>query len=456
MRADPIRPAVPSETGSKPRESGRATAIRIGSLFAATVTVAEVGILLSGRVAIDASLLVYVGVQGTIIGLVALATRLEHRSLREYGFVMRGPVNTSLLFSCVLVIAFLLVEFYPGFLVGFGRVPAPDVLGFGFLLFSAPLVAVSQEATFRGYIFRKLTRGAPLTWAMGISAGLFAAQTTNFAILPALGEVAGGEYLFGTTIANFVLGLLLALYFYKARWSLLGPVATRTGMLWVATLMPVAANFSNWEASFAALLLAYGILFVIIAFGLREPRLQAHHYLGEPIGPRRLRFRERTQNRRQVRDAVLAVGVIAVVGLGATQVGPIVLGTSSPLLAIASGSMVPTLHRGDLVIVEHASPGSIAIGTIIAFHVSCLPAPTVHRVYRIVQIGSSPVYQTKGDANPSPDPCLVPYQDVIGKVVATVPYAGYSMLDPLLDAAVVALIVVAALLVPTNGGLRHR
>ena len=456
MPSNPIRPAVPLVTGSKPRETARATAIRIGILFAATVAVAEAGILLSGLVSIDASLLVYLGVQGAIFGLVVLAARLEHRPLREYGFAVRGPVVTSHLFSVVIVIAFLLVEFYPGFLVGFGRVPAPDVLGFGFLLLSAPLVAFSQEAAFRGYIFRKLTRVAPLTWAMGISAALFAAQTTNFAILPSLGEVAGGEYLFGTTIANFVLGLLLALYFYKARWSLLGPVATRTGILWVTTLMPVAANFSNWETEFAALLLAYGVLFAIVAFGLREPRLQAHHYLDEMIGPRKLRFRERAQSRRQVRDAVLAVGVIAVVGVGATQVGPLVLGTSAPLLAIATGSMVPTLHRGDLVVVEHASPSSIDVGTIIAFHVSCLPAPTVHRVYKIVQNGSSPVYQTKGDANPSPDPCTVPYQDVIGKVVATVPYAGFFVLDPLLDAAVVALIVMAALLVPTNGGLRHR
>ena len=456
MATEPTQTPVPIGPAAPRRESARATAIAIALFFGATVAVAEAGILLSGRVTVYASLIVYLGVQGSILGLVVLAARLEHRRLREYGFVVSGPVVTSLLISTVLVISYLLVEIYPGFLVGFGRVPAPDVLGFGFLLFSAPLVAVSQEAAFRGYIFRKLTRVAPLTWAMGISAALFAAQTTNFAVLPSLGEVAGGEYLFGTTIANFVLALLLALYFYKARWSLLGPVATRTGILWATTLLPVAANFSNWEMGFAALLLAYGVLFAVVAFGLREPRLQAQHYLGETIGPRRLRFRERAQNRRQVRDAVLAVGVIAVIGVGASQIGPLVLGTSSPLLAIATGSMVPTLHRGDLVIVEHASPNSIDVGTIIAFHVSCLPAPTVHRVYQIVHNGSSPVYQTKGDANPSPDPCLVPFQNVVGKVVATVPYAGFFVLDPLLDAAVVALIVVVALLAPTEGGLRHR
>ena len=456
MPYDPTRPATPIPQGGKTPETVRATAIAIGLLFAATVAIAQSALLLAGHVSILASLLVYVGVQGAILGVVVSAARLEHRSLREYGFVVRGSLAASLLFSTVLVLVFMLVELYPGFLLGFGRVLAPDVLGFGFLLLSAPLVALSQEAAFRGYVFRKLTRIVPLTWAMVLSAALFAAQTTNFAVLPSLGTVAGGEYLFGTTIGNFVFGLILALYFYKGRWSLLGPVATRTGILWVTTLLPFAANFSTWESGFAAMLLAYGTLFGVIAFGLREPRLQAHRYLGETIGPRKWRFRERARNRRQVREAVLAVGMLAVVGVGATQVGPLVLGTSSPLLAIATGSMVPTLHRGDLVVVEHASPSSIAVGTIIAFHVSCLPAPTVHRVYRIVQNGSTPVYQTKGDANPSPDPCVVPFQDVIGRAVATVPYAGFFVLDPLLDMAVVALFVVVALLGPTNGGLRRR
>lgn len=456
MPAERSWKALPERASNGPRDTLRGTWIAIALMFAATVAVAESGFLLDGVVSVDESLLVYLGAQGAILGFVVLAARLERRSLREYGFVVRGPVATSLLFSALLVVAFLAIEVYPGFVLGFGRVPAPDVLGFGFLLFSAPIVAVCQEAAFRGYIFRKLTRVAPFASAMAISAGLFALQSTNFFVFSTLGTTAGGEYLFGTTLANFVFGLFLALYFYKARWSLVGPVATRTGILWLTTLMPLAASFSNWETAFAALLLGYGALFTIVAFGLREPRLQAHHYLGDPIGPRRLRFRERHRNRRQVRDVVITVGVLAVVGVGSTQVIPAALGTTSPLLAIATGSMVPTFHRGDMVVVEHASPTSIGVGTVIAFRVSCLPAPTVHRVYKIVENGSSPVFVTKGDANPSPDPCLVPYQDVVGKVVAIVPYAGFLVLEPLLDAAIVALIILVALLVPTRGGLRRR
>lgn len=430
------------------RSPRRRVAVSVALLFLGTLAIAQAELLATLRVSATTSLLVYLAAQGGVLGLVLLVARWEHRPLRDLGLVVRGPVVATLAFSTLLVLLYVVVEIYPGFLFGFGRVPSTPVLAFGFTLFSAPVIALCQEVAFRGYIFRSLSRTVPLSWALTVSAVLFALQTTNFAGLPRLGEVAGGEYIFTTTVANLVLGLVLGLYFYKARWSLLGPVATRAGILWAVGLLPVAANFHGWETSFATVLLAYGVLFAMIAFGLREPRLQAHHYLGTGLGPRRLRFRERARNRREVRSGVITVAAVAVLFVVTTQVAPATLGASPPLVAIATGSMVPTLHRGTLVVLEHATPASIEVGTIIAFHVSCLPAPTVHRVYRIVQSGSSPVYQTKGDANPTPDPCDVPYASVIGRVVAIVPYLGLIVLDPLLAGAVVAAIIIAAWLVP--------
>lgn len=438
-----IGPSTPPQDRSVAR-----VLVAVVLLFGAALVLVQVQLRLDPKLSLIDSLLAFGAVQAAILGLAVLTARLTRQPLREVGFVLRGPVPATLLFSGVLVLAFVIVQIYPGFLVHFSRNPPQTSLVFGFALFSAPLAALGQEAAFRGYIFRTLTRVLRLPVAMAISSTCFAVYATNLLALPSLGEVGGGEYLFSTTVTNLVLGLVLALLFYKSRWSLLAPVAVRTGLLWATTLMPIVAAFPDWQTSFAALLLAYGVMLAIVAFGIREPRLQAHHYLGEKIGPRRLRFRERARNRREVRGAVGVVGVVALAFVVTTQALPAVLGTSQPLLAIATGSMVPTLHRGTLVVVVHASPGSIGVGTIIAFHVSCLPAPTVHRVYRILQGGSSPIYQTKGDANPSPDPCPVPYADVLGKVVAIVPYLGLLVLDPLLLGAVVGLIIVAALLVP--------
>ena len=418
-----------------------------GAMFVAAFAVAQLALVATQGASLTVGLVMPAAAAGGLLALVFAASRLARRPLSEYGFVVRGPVAATLLFSGLLVMAYTVVEIYPGLLFGFGRAPALPVVVFGTLLLSTPLIALAQEAVYRGFILRSLSRALPFA-AIAASAAAFAVQSTNLIALPSLGEVAGGEYLFGTTVANFVLGLVLALQYYKTRWSLLGPVATRTGVSWVQALVPVAARYPNWATSFAALLLAYGVLFALAAVGLREPRLQAHRYLREPFGPRRLRFRERARNRREMRSTAVTVGALAVVLVGATQVAPAVLGASPPLLAIASGSMVPTFHRGTLVVLAHATPGSIHVGTIIAFHVSCLPAPTVHRVYKVLQNGSSPLYLTKGDANPLPDPCDVPFADVIGRVVAIVPYVGLLVLDPLFAAAAVVLIILLALVVP--------
>ena len=446
--------APPSGAGRTPepprslRTPARAALLATAAVFVVAFGISQLPLLFGRALSSDESLALTLGLDASLLGVAVVAARLARRPLRDYGFVLRGPAAPVLVFSALLVLVFLVVDLYPGFLFGFGRYPPLPVLAFGFALFSAPIVALGQEALFRGYVFRTLSRAVPLATALAFSATYFALTTTNFLDLPSLGEVAGGEYLFGTTVANLVLGLVLGLLCYKGRWGLLGSFATRTGLLWVGTLVPVAANFTSWETSFAVLLLGYGVLLVVVAFALREPRLQAHAYLREPIGPRRLRFRERARSRREVRGGVVAVAALAIVFVGATQLAPIALGASPPLLAIASGSMEPTFYRGTLVVLEHATPANVHVGTIIAFHVSCLPSPTVHRVYRIVQGGSSPVYQTKGDANPSPDPCPVPFADVLGRVVAHVPYLGLLVLDPLLDGAIVVLIILAALLAP--------
>ena len=444
------------ELGGSPSRSGRVALGAALLMAVAALAVAQLELLVARYVPLYPGLAVYIGAQAGLVGLVLAAARLERHPLRDYGFVLRGPVLATLLFSLLLVLVFVVVQIYPGFLLGFGHVPSLSVAAFGFALLSAPVVALGQEAVFRGYVFRALSRAVPLAAAMGVSAALFAAYNTNFLVLSQIGGVAAGEYLFGTTVASLVLGLILALQYYKMRWGLLGPVATRTGILWATALVPVAANFPNWETAFAALLLGYGVLFAVVAGGLREPRLQARRYLGEEIGPRKLRFRERTRSRREVRQGVVAVAAMAIVLVAATQAAPLALGASPPLLAIASGSMVPALERGTLVVLEHATPGSIHVGTIIAFHVSCLPSPTVHRVVKILQNGSAPVYQTKGDANPSADPCPVPYADVVGRVVGIVPYVGLLILDPLFAGAAIVLIILGALLWPRRDRWRSR
>lgn len=383
-----------------------------------------------------------------VFGLLPLLSWWERRTWREYGLLRRGPVALPLAYSTVFALIFLIVQLEPGFIFGFGKSEPVSSLTFGIFLFYGPLVALSQCAIFLGVLFRRLTGWLSLPRSMLISSAFFAGAATNLSAFPALGFDGVLQLLFTTTLTTLVLGLVLALYFYKEQWSLLGPVSLQAGLLLVAYLLPFGAILPSWQDSFVATLTAYAALLIAVAVLLKEPRLQAKKYLDSEIGPRRFRFRDRAQNWRAARDTGVAIAVVVLVVGTANVALPAIAGTpSTPILAIATGSMVPTFHRGTLVFLEKATPEQIRVGTIVAFDVSCLPAPTVHRVYKILVAGPSPIYLTKGDHNPGPDPCDVPYSHVIGRAVIWVPYLGYLILDPLFAAALIVLAVVSTALV---------
>lgn len=415
--------------------------------IAAGVSVAAVattqGYALAARaLSVNESYAGFLVIQGVLLGLLLIAVRLEGRRWRDFGFTVRGPLSQSLGFAALLVMIYLALSVDPGFIFGFGKVPPVPVWGFGYLLLSAPLVAVAEAGLFFGYVFRTLSGALPLRAAMLLSAGVFSVYSTNFTILPLLTPTTAVEYIFSTSLVDFVLGIVLVLYCYKAQWSLLGPVTLLSGVVAVGSLLPVGVAYPSWEVGFASGLVAETVLLLVIGLGLREPRLQSFRYLGERIGPRRYRFRNRVSDRRGERSLLVSVAVVGVVAISIGYGLPSVLGTAQPLLAIATGSMAPTLERGTLVVIEHVAPGSITVGTIIAFSVACLPSPTVHRVIKIVSSGPTWVYQTKGDANPVEDPCTVPYSDVHGAVVLHVPYLGLLILDPLFAGAVLVLLLV--------------
>jgi len=105
--------------------------------------------------------------------------------------------------------------------------------------------------------------------------------------------------------------------------------------------------------------------------------------------------------------------------------------TEYPLHAVISGSMIPSLHIGDLVVVQggldpcevYAAPGT---GDIIVFRKPTDPDEfIVHRAVNKVYRGSSWFFKTKGDNNLGSDPWEVPEDYVIGKLVGRVPLLGY-------------------------------
>lgn len=86
---------------------------------------------------------------------------------------------------------------------------------------------------------------------------------------------------------------------------------------------------------------------------------------------------------------------------------------------VHTGSMTPKIASGDLVIDRPAT--SVHVGEVITF-AKVHGQYTTHRVAAVTPNG----IRTRGDANPSDDFGYVTKSQVSGRVVASVPYAGFA------------------------------
>ncbi len=137
------------------------------------------------------------------------------------------------------------------------------------------------------------------------------------------------------------------------------------------------------------------------------------------------------------------------------------LNTNTPMVVVISGSMEPTILKGDLLFVQGKDPAQIKNGTIIGkegdiivFDAWNLPGwfnpprdPVVHRVVDKWYDGGW-FFLTKGDANPTVDDAPVPENRVLGVVVGRIPYIGWIKII-LTDSGLLIplLVIVSALLI---------
>jgi signal peptidase I len=92
---------------------------------------------------------------------------------------------------------------------------------------------------------------------------------------------------------------------------------------------------------------------------------------------------------------------------------------------IGSGSMLPTLNIGELVIAQRTDPRLLKTGDIIVFRLSSTTSYDIcHRIAAINQ-GSSLSFVTRGDNNNQTDGVNIPAANVIGKVTFHIPVVGY-------------------------------
>jgi signal peptidase len=95
------------------------------------------------------------------------------------------------------------------------------------------------------------------------------------------------------------------------------------------------------------------------------------------------------------------------------------------VLIVTSGSMVPMFSAGDAVTVERPNPSELRVGDVVTFRTSAGGETTTHRIHQLKPRPEGLLFQTKGDANQTPDPNLVPASNVTGVMTGEIPYMGF-------------------------------
>lgn len=125
---------------------------------------------------------------------------------------------------------------------------------------------------------------------------------------------------------------------------------------------------------------------------------------------------------KRIWNSVTTVLILLLVILAALLWGPRLL--NMQVLVVQSGSMEPAYHVGSLVYVKPVEASRLQVGDTITFRMADGIRGT-HRIVEVLQQDGQLSFRTKGDSNPQPDPTPVAREDVVGKVVFTVPRLGY-------------------------------
>ena len=145
----------------------------------------------------------------------------------------------------------------------------------------------------------------------------------------------------------------------------------------------------------------------------------------------------------------IVLGAIAVFWFGIKMY----LRTEYPLLAVASGSMVPTLQVGDLIVVQGGLEvedltAASETGDIIVFRKPGNPDELiVHRAVEVRSAGDDLSVVTRGDHNSGVDPWQIYDSHLVGKVVSSIPLVGHIPLFVHSTQGMVLIVVLIGVLI---------
>ena len=119
---------------------------------------------------------------------------------------------------------------------------------------------------------------------------------------------------------------------------------------------------------------------------------------------------------------------------------------------VKDGGMEPAIPTGSMVYTAQIEPSTLSEGDVIVFYANeSGTTPVTHRVVEN-KIADGNVI-TKGDANAQNDPEPVPYSNIIGKKVLSVPMLGYlaAPMESTLGKVAMGLVIIGAYLLTVIG-----
>jgi signal peptidase len=135
-------------------------------------------------------------------------------------------------------------------------------------------------------------------------------------------------------------------------------------------------------------------------------------------------------------DALLTAVLLSAIALAVLVIAAPLTGHQPFILR--GGSMDPSIPRGAIAIIAKERLDAFQPGEVVTFQTPN-SAVITHRITRVADVGGVTYLETKGDANATPDPDLVPATWVLGRVVFSVPLAGYLLALPSSPIGIVAI-----------------
>jgi signal peptidase len=147
--------------------------------------------------------------------------------------------------------------------------------------------------------------------------------------------------------------------------------------------------------------------------------------------------------RRIIDIALIALIVVVLSGVALGKLVPL---TGRQTIVIGGGSMSPAIPLGAAVIIAPVAPAALGFGDVVSLRIAEENATFTHRITDVVDRPDGRWFRTKGDANPAPDPTLVPASAVIGRVELAIPAMGYLIALLSLPVGVLFVVGLAATL----------